>query len=133
LSGKYNGVQAKIKERNKFADYAPCAAHSLNPVGQSAASSCDVAVLFFTFLEHIFSFFSASTHRWHVLSTKLDEATLGLHENTDDVGLLRLQKIKTKKEKTGNLLLRNYPTHDGHVERMLLKLFAKGTIKFVTF
>ncbi|GFU24816.1 zinc finger MYM-type protein 1 [Trichonephila clavipes] len=33
MSGRYNGVQALLKEKNKFANYKPCAAHSLNLVG----------------------------------------------------------------------------------------------------
>ncbi|GFV58187.1 hypothetical protein TNCV_3549431 [Trichonephila clavipes] len=32
MSGQYNGVQALLKEKNKFANYVPWAAHSLNPV-----------------------------------------------------------------------------------------------------
>ncbi|GFS74001.1 zinc finger MYM-type protein 1 [Trichonephila clavipes] len=31
-SGQYNGVQALLKEKNKFANYVQCAAHSLNLV-----------------------------------------------------------------------------------------------------
>lgn len=36
MSGKYNGLQTRSKEINKFADYVPCAAHSLNLVGVEA-------------------------------------------------------------------------------------------------
>ncbi|GFX17273.1 uncharacterized protein TNCV_1064751 [Trichonephila clavipes] len=32
-SGRYNDVQAVPKEKNKFANYVPCTAHSLNLVG----------------------------------------------------------------------------------------------------
>ncbi|GFS99845.1 zinc finger MYM-type protein 1 [Trichonephila clavipes] len=33
MSGRYNDVQAVPKEKNKFANYVPCAAHSLDLVG----------------------------------------------------------------------------------------------------
>ena len=36
MSGKYNGMQAIIRQQCSFAEYVPCAAHSLNLVGQSA-------------------------------------------------------------------------------------------------
>ncbi|XP_053594426.1 uncharacterized protein LOC128667613 [Microplitis demolitor] len=39
MSGIYSGVQARIKTLNPLADYAPCAAHSLNLVGTCAAES----------------------------------------------------------------------------------------------
>ncbi|GFW80269.1 uncharacterized protein TNCV_66011 [Trichonephila clavipes] len=32
MSGRYNGVQTLLKEKNKFTNYASCAAHSLNLV-----------------------------------------------------------------------------------------------------
>ncbi|GFX76225.1 hypothetical protein TNCV_1233631 [Trichonephila clavipes] len=32
MSGEYNGVQDLLKEKNKFANYGPCAVHSLNLV-----------------------------------------------------------------------------------------------------
>lgn len=47
MSGLYTGLQARIKETNKYADYTPCAAHSLNLVGKHAAESCPSAVTYF--------------------------------------------------------------------------------------
>lgn len=47
MSGKYTGVQARIGEINQCAPYVPCAAHSLNLVGNSAAECCLAAVSFF--------------------------------------------------------------------------------------
>ncbi|XP_076337289.1 zinc finger MYM-type protein 1-like isoform X1 [Tachypleus tridentatus] len=46
MSGHYKGMQKEILEENKFAIYVPCAAHSLNPVGQSAVDCSQVAVSF---------------------------------------------------------------------------------------
>jgi hypothetical protein len=51
--------------------YIPCAAHSLNLVGCSAVESCVNTVSFFGFLQQLFTFFSASTHRWSVLLTSI--------------------------------------------------------------
>ena len=39
MSGKYNGMQAIIRQQGKLADYVPFAAHSLNLVGQSALAA----------------------------------------------------------------------------------------------
>ena len=51
--------------------YIPCMAHSLNLSGVSAAESCVNAVSFFGFVEKLYVFFSASTHRWNRLKTVL--------------------------------------------------------------
>jgi len=42
MSGRYNGMQAYIKRHNAAAEYVPCAAHSLNLVGQNSVSCCHV-------------------------------------------------------------------------------------------
>ena len=67
-SGKYNGVQALVKAKfGAVAEYVPCYAHSLNLVGVCAAQSCPEVVQFFDFIENIYAFFAASTHRWSIL------------------------------------------------------------------
>ena len=66
-SGKYNGMQAIIRQQSKLADFVPCAAHSLNLNGQSAAGCCQLFVGFFEFLRRLYSFFAASTYRWKLL------------------------------------------------------------------
>eukprot|EP00731_Ephydatia_muelleri_P018517 Em0011g557a len=71
MSGKYSGVQARVLEENNKASYIPCMAHSLNLSGVSAAESCVNAVSFFGFVEKLYAFFSASTHRWNLLRTVL--------------------------------------------------------------
>ncbi|KAI6658912.1 hypothetical protein LOD99_10905 [Oopsacas minuta] len=67
MSGKYNGMQALIHEKNKFAEFIPCCAHSLNLIGQSAVECCSAAVSIFYFVQKLYVFFSASTHRWDLL------------------------------------------------------------------
>lgn len=72
MSGRYNGMQQKILEKNKYASYIPCAGHSLNLVGRASVDCCLTAVNFFAILHQLYTFFSASTHRWGLLATGLD-------------------------------------------------------------
>ena len=72
MSGCYNGLQAQICQINPLAYYIPCAAHSLNLVGVSAAESCVNAISFFGLVQ-TFNFFSASTHRWAVMCECLQQ------------------------------------------------------------
>ena len=72
MSGRYNGLQARIKEKNPLADYVPCFAHSLNLVGQPAVEKVSWAAKFVNLVDYVYTFFSASTHRWSVLLDALD-------------------------------------------------------------
>ncbi|GBM27349.1 Zinc finger MYM-type protein 1 [Araneus ventricosus] len=40
MSGRYTGLQAKLKEHCKTATYVPCASHTLNLIGNCAAEAC---------------------------------------------------------------------------------------------
>ena len=73
MSGIYSGLQARTKSKNNLAIYVPCAAHSLNLVGESAAECCLEATKLFMFLQNLYSFFAASTSRWEVLKNALRE------------------------------------------------------------
>jgi len=73
MSGKYNGMQQILKNKNSLVDYIPCVGHSLNLVGQSAVDCCIEAVSFFGFLQRLYAFFVASTHRWGVLQTHVEQ------------------------------------------------------------
>jgi hypothetical protein len=77
MSGIYSGLQARIKERNNLAVYVPCAAHSLNLIGVSAADCCLNATSYFMFLEQIYVFLSSSTGRWEKLKKKIEESGSG--------------------------------------------------------
>jgi hypothetical protein len=46
MSGRYNGLQAKVAAENNLAEWIPCAGHSLNLVGKAAAECCRAAVAF---------------------------------------------------------------------------------------
>ena len=51
MSGKYNGMQAKLYDINPLALYVPCAAHSLNLIGVCAVESCVEATNFFSLVQ----------------------------------------------------------------------------------
>ena len=63
ISRKYKGMEAIIKERNHQAEYIPCVAHSLNLVEKCAAECCQSVVRFLMFVEGLYVFFLALTHR----------------------------------------------------------------------
>ena len=71
MSGKYKDMQAIIKESDYQAEYISCVAHSLNLVGECAAQCCQSTVRFFMFVQGLYVFFSASTHRWNLLTDAL--------------------------------------------------------------
>ena len=76
MSGKYNGMQAILRQQNGLAMFIPCAAHSLNLVGHDAVSCCRSAVAFFDFVQEIYVFFTASPARYERLHIKLAEKKL---------------------------------------------------------
>ena len=63
MAGKHTGVQARIKEINPNAEFVACTNHSLNLACVHAASTAIDSITFFRTIEHLFSFFSSSTHR----------------------------------------------------------------------
>lgn len=72
MSGKYTGLQARIRAENPLAEFIPCSSHSLNLVGVVAAECNVEASKFFGFIQSVYNFFSASTNRWNIfLSTFL--------------------------------------------------------------
>ena len=54
MSCRYNALQARIKQLNKFAECVPCFAHSLSLVGKCAAECCEIFYIFLFSLQ-IFS------------------------------------------------------------------------------
>ena len=81
MAGKYQGVQARLKEINEHAQFVPCAAHSLNLIGVHAASVSVKMISFFGIVQNIFNYFSGSTSRWEVLMRCL-KITLKTHSDT---------------------------------------------------
>lgn len=71
MSGMYTGLQARIREVSPSAMYTPCSAHSLNLVGDNAASCCTESTNFFLLLQNLYVFFTSSTKRWEILKELL--------------------------------------------------------------
>ena len=72
MSGKYNGMQAKLCDINPLPLYVPCAAHSLHLIGVCAVESCVEATNFFSLVQKLFTLFSASTSTWGILVQYLE-------------------------------------------------------------
>lgn len=69
MSGCYTGVQARIRELSPNAIYVPCSAHSLNLVVNFACESSLEVTDYFTTVQSIYTFFSASPQRWNLLQS----------------------------------------------------------------
>ncbi|XP_065653035.1 zinc finger MYM-type protein 1-like [Hydra vulgaris] len=80
VAGIYNGAQAHILEKNPFALYIPCGAHSLNLAGVHAAESCAKIKTFFGNIQAHYVFFSCHTARGKIL---LEKTALSLHKLSD--------------------------------------------------
>ena len=89
MSGRYNGLQAKVAAKNNLAAWIPCTGHSLNLVVKAAAECCTAAVSFFDILECVYVFFTTSIHRYEVLSNALKGSTL----HGGRVGQMRVRHI----------------------------------------
>lgn len=66
MSGRYNGLQARIKKYSKNANFVPYAAHSLNLIGSNAAEITKEGTRFFYDFQMVYTFFSSSTYRWNL-------------------------------------------------------------------
>ena len=64
--GKKKGTEADCQRISLFVYFIPCAAHSLNLIGEAAATCCGEAVAFFDLLQELYDFFSPTT-RWEEL------------------------------------------------------------------
>lgn len=73
MSGCYSGLQARISDINNKAIFVPCAAHSLNLVGQNAVDGNKKANAFFDLIESLYHFFVYSTFRWEKLKIALSD------------------------------------------------------------
>ncbi|XP_068243599.1 uncharacterized protein [Palaemon carinicauda] len=71
MSGRYNGLQAKVREKNNLASWIPCTAHSLNLVGKNAVECCSSAVHFFDFLEKLADATRALMHNYEQIKELL--------------------------------------------------------------
>lgn len=76
MKGKHIGLQKKILDINPRAFFVPCAAHSLNLVVNDAAKSSLEVTNFFSIIQELYVFFSASTYRWNILLKEVPRLTL---------------------------------------------------------
>ncbi|XP_076059637.1 zinc finger MYM-type protein 1-like [Oratosquilla oratoria] len=76
MKGKHNGVQQRVLDMNPRAFFVPCSAHSLNLVVNDAVKCCLQATIFFGIVQHLYNFFSISTHRWQVLVSIMKDLTI---------------------------------------------------------
>lgn len=76
MKGKNSGVQKRIKDINPRAFFVPCSSHSLNLVVNDAAHCCLEATKFFSLVQEIYVYFSASTQRWSILKKHVTNLTL---------------------------------------------------------
>ncbi|GCB66187.1 hypothetical protein scyTo_0000558 [Scyliorhinus torazame] len=70
MKGSEKGLQALFKNINRYADYVPCAAHSLNRVGEKTVSTVPEVVDYFGILQELYVFCSGSPRRWGILNTQ---------------------------------------------------------------
>ena len=75
MKGKNKGVQARILAINSRASFVPCGCHSLNLVISDAASSSINSISLFGVIQRLYVLFSASVHRWKILTTHVIELT----------------------------------------------------------
>jgi hypothetical protein len=75
MLGRYNGVQAIVKQKCKYAAFISSCNHSLNLIGDQAVGSCVGCTKFFDFVNGLYVFLSGSTYCWQLLK---DHCTLTL-------------------------------------------------------
>ncbi|XP_042236980.1 uncharacterized protein LOC121876109 [Homarus americanus] len=67
MRGNIKGVQARLLQQNSRTLFVPCGAHNLNLILADAAKSFLDATCYFGYLTEVFTLFSVSPQRWHVL------------------------------------------------------------------
>ncbi|KAJ8912350.1 hypothetical protein NQ315_014717 [Exocentrus adspersus] len=86
MSGRYAGLQARIRALSSTAIYIPCANHSLNLAVNFACESNLEATDYFSTVQSIYTFFSASTQRWNLLK---ECCKCSLSNNRDEKSVVR--------------------------------------------
>ncbi|KAI6661424.1 52 kDa repressor of the inhibitor of the protein kinase-like Protein [Oopsacas minuta] len=84
MAGVHSGVQRRILDANKLAIYIPSNNHSLNLGGVHSAQASVNAITYFSTLDRLFAFFSASTHRCEVFKQHVPGRTV---KKTCEIGL----------------------------------------------
>jgi hypothetical protein len=79
---KMKGKNIGVQDINPLAVYVPCGCHSYNLVLCDAAKSSLKSVTLFGVLQRLFTLFSASVHRWKILTDRLGLYTIKKLGNT---------------------------------------------------
>ena len=72
MKGKNIGVQKRILGINRLAVNVPCGCHSYNLVLCETFKSSLKSITLFGVLQRLFTLFSASVHRWKILTDHLE-------------------------------------------------------------
>lgn len=103
MRGKHSGVQKRVLDINPRAFYVPCSAHSLNLVVNDTAACCLQAVDFFSTIQEVYNFFSASTSRWDVLKQHIGESGLTVKPLSDTRWESRVDALKPIRDQLGDV------------------------------
>ncbi|XP_068200608.1 zinc finger MYM-type protein 1-like [Palaemon carinicauda] len=76
MKGKRNGLRQCVLDMNPHAFFVSCSAHSLNLGVNGAVKCCLQATKFFGIVQHLYNFFSTSTHRRQVLVSIIKDLTI---------------------------------------------------------
>ena len=76
MKGKKNGLQSMFLKVNPRAFFVPCSAHTLNLTINDASKVNSDTISFFSVVNEIYIFFSASSKRWTILKNNVSNLTL---------------------------------------------------------
>lgn len=76
MKGKHIGVQKLMLQEEPRAFFTPCSSHNLNLMVQEAAAASGDNFDFFSKVQEIYNFFSASTKRWDMLIARVPRFTV---------------------------------------------------------
>ncbi|CAH1104538.1 unnamed protein product [Psylliodes chrysocephalus] len=128
MSGIHSGLQARIKSKNNLAIYVPCAAHSLNLIGESAAECCFEATKLFMFLQNLYNFFAASTSRWEILNKQLQEKHKVPKTLSGTRWSARADSVKAVVSGYGDFKNALKNIHEDNLQKPTTKLEAQGLL-----
>ena len=81
MSGKFKGVQKRLKDLNPLCTYSPCGNHSLNLIGIDAVKSSVEFITFFGTVQTVYTLFSSSPRRWDLLQESIGCSLHGMSGN----------------------------------------------------
>jgi len=104
MNGVYNGVQTKIKNIQKNAEYVHCASHNLNLVVNDVVRGCSEISRFFDTLQNIYCFFGLSIKRWDILASFTSESEITLKKLNPTRWSGRISSISAVKQRFFDIL-----------------------------